>query len=178
MRCRASCREKYSAPIGEDLKEYLKWHDWRVQGLLAEGEGGTDGARLLTRNHFRLVYQTRENPKSVDDLARGEAEMQAVKAALGSRVAATKIYPNTWYNVDIGDIPVQNERDPTDVRPLSDYSSLLRKFTANQQELLYVKPEDVSEAKGTVAEVIKIDHTPQLKIDFSKSKKKEVANVS
>jgi len=172
----------YPAPTGEELKQYLKWDDWKVLGLLAEGNGGPDGQRLLTRNHFRRVYQSRENPKDVDDLVKGEAELRAVKTALGSLIAANRVYPNTWYKADSGDIPVQNDRDPADVRPLSDYSSLLRKFTANEQELLYVKPEDVSEAKRIVKEITKSDHSPQMDIEFpgaSKSRrKKEVASAS
>jgi hypothetical protein len=59
---------------------------------------------------------------------------------------------------------------------------LLRKFTANEQELLYVKPEDVSGAKRIVQEVTKSDHSPQMNIEFpggSKGgRKKEVASAS
>ncbi|MGD0771861.1 MAG: hypothetical protein ABSC05_03470 [Candidatus Solibacter sp.] len=31
---------KFPKPEGEDLKEFLKWDDWRVLGRLSEGEGG------------------------------------------------------------------------------------------------------------------------------------------
>jgi uncharacterized protein len=171
--------ETYPSPAGSELTEYLRWDDWRVLGLLAQGEGGEDGKRLLTRNHYRLVYQTRDNPVNLDDLARSDAELKEVKKALGGLIAATKVYSNNWYKHDSGDIPVVNERNPSDVRPLSDYSSLLRKFTANDQELIYVRPEDAPLAKAKVEEVTKADHTPQLKMDFVDTKtKKEVASAS
>lgn len=169
---------KYPAPIGSELEAYLGWDDWKVLGLLADGQGGEDGERLLTRNHFRLVYQSRENPLNVDDLSKDEAELKAVRFALGGLIAATNVYKNNWYKHDSGDIPVQNETDATDIRPLSDYSSLLRKFTANDQELIYVKPEDAVEAKRIVGEVIKTDHSPQLEMFTAVKKKKEVANAS
>jgi HD superfamily phosphohydrolase len=173
---------KYPSPTHSGLEEYLKWDDWRVLGMLAEGKGGEHGERLLTRNHYRLVYQTRENPKDVETLARDEAELRAVKQELGTLIAATKSYTNNWYKHDSGDIPVQDDRNPEDVKPLSDYSSLLRKFTANEQELLYVRPENVAEAKVIVERVTKIDHSPQMEMDFVKSKKngkkKEVASAS
>jgi hypothetical protein len=170
---------KYPSPAEQDLEAYLKWDDWRVLGLLADGAGGKDGQRLLTRNHYRLVYQTRDNPINLVDLGRDETELVAVKGALGNLVAATKVYSNNWYKHDSGDIPVQNESDHSDIRPLSDYSSLLRKFTANDQELIYVEPENAIEAKRIVSEVVKLDHNPQLKIDFtSGKKKKEVASAS
>jgi uncharacterized protein len=169
---------RYPSPTGNDLEAYLKWDDWRVLGLLADGKGGTDGERLLTRNHFRLVYESRENPINVSDLRKDEAELTAVKAALGGLIAATNVYKNNWYKHDSGDIPVQDVRDPADVRPLSDYSSLLRKFTATDQELIFVKPEDVSEAKRIVGEVTKIDHSPQLEMFATSVRKKEVASAS
>jgi HD superfamily phosphohydrolase len=169
---------QYPAPTPTNLSGYLKWDDWKVLGLLAQGEGGPDGQRLLTRNHYRLAYQSGENPSNLDDLSRNEAELRAVKTALGNLIAATKVYANNWYKHDSGDIPVQNERNPSDVRPLSDYSSLLRKFTANDQELIYVRPEDAAAAREIASSVSKVDHSLQMKMEFVNSKKKEVSNAS
>jgi HD superfamily phosphohydrolase len=169
---------QYPAPTADNLREYVKWDDWRVLGLLANGAGGEHGNRLLTRNHYRLVYHNRENPPDIDALAADEAELSAVKAALGSLIADTMKYQNNWYKHDSGDIPVQDEQDLGNIRPLSEYSSLLREFTANDQELIYVKPEDVPEAKRIITQVTRTDHSPQLKMEFVVAKKKEVANVS
>jgi HD superfamily phosphohydrolase len=62
---RGSLREmlpgmQFPTPRGEDLKEYLKWDDWRVLGNLADGGGGEHGQRLASRQHFRRVYATPE----------------------------------------------------------------------------------------------------------------------
>jgi HD superfamily phosphohydrolase len=168
---------QYPAPTIEGLEDYLKWDDWRVLTQLADGGGGDDGQRLLTRNHYRLVYQTRENVESVEDIETSDRELTAVKTALGSLIAETKTYSNNWYKQDSVDIPVQDEQNAADVRPLSEYSSLLRKFVARDQQLIYVKPEDVDEAKKLVLEVRGKDHNPQAKLDFGGQKKKEVASA-
>jgi HD superfamily phosphohydrolase len=169
---------KYPLPTKDGLTEYIKWDDWRVLGVLAENKAGEHGERLLTRNHYRLAYQTRENPRDLDELQRGEAEFKAVKEALGDLVVERKTHSNNWYKHDTGDIPVQDERNPESVKPLSDYSSLLRKFVASDQELLYVRPEDAAKSKEIVRRVVKLDHSPQMKIDFPGGKRKDVANVS
>jgi HD superfamily phosphohydrolase len=169
---------QYPPPTPEGLGEYLKWDDWRVLGLLAEGKGGEHGARLLTRKHYRLVYQTRDNPTDLETLLKEEEELKRIKEALGEMLAATRTYTNTWYKQDTVDIPVVNDHDPEDVRPLSEYSLILRNFAANKQDLLYVKPEDAAEAKDIVNKITKTDYSKQLKMEFSEIKRKEVASAS
>jgi HD superfamily phosphohydrolase len=169
---------RYPNPTHEGLVDYLKWDDWRVLGMLGDGKGGEHGNRLLTRKHYRLVYQTRENPRNVDELEHGETELKAVKEALGDLLVASKTYVNNWYKRGSVDIPVLNERNPDDVRPLSDYSSLLRGFTSSDQELLYVAPENASAAKKIVSDGLKMDHSQQIKMDFEGGKRKDVANAS
>lgn len=168
---------QFPAPTDEGLKDYLQWDDWKVLGLLAQGKGGEHGQRLLTRKHYRLVYQTRENPKDLESLPTAEDELQRVRTALGEMMVASKRYANTWYKYDSVDIPVVDEHDSEDVRPLSEYSSLLNKFTAQDQDLLYVRPEDADDAKRIVSDVVKGDHNPQLKMDFPAKQKKEVASA-
>jgi uncharacterized protein len=169
---------KYPIPSGDGLRDYLRWDDWRVLGMLAEGKGGEHGDRMLNRKHYRLVYQTLENPKDLEELERSAAELKAVKDALGHLLAEYKTYRNNWYRPEAGDIPVQDERNLDSVKPLSDYSSLLRRFTSSDQELLYVKPEDAEEARKIVQTVRSTDHSPQMKIDFAGGKRKEVVSAS
>ena len=38
---------EYPPPDPDRLKEYLKWGDWRVLGLLADGLGGDHARRML-----------------------------------------------------------------------------------------------------------------------------------
>ena len=169
---------KYPSPTREGLADYLKWDDWRILGMLGGGAGGEHGKRLLTRNHYRLVYQTRENPRNFEEFESAEAELKSVNKALGDLVVARKTCVNNWYKHGSVDIPVQNERNPDDVRPLSDYSSLLRGFTSSDQELLYVTPESAAAAKQIVSGVLKKDHSPQIKMDFTGGKRKDIANAS
>jgi HD superfamily phosphohydrolase len=53
-------------PKPQNLDRYLRWDDWRVLGLLANGKGGEHGARLLRRNHFREATHTPETPTAAD----------------------------------------------------------------------------------------------------------------
>jgi uncharacterized protein len=169
---------KYPKPDPEGLGEYIKWDDWKVLGLLASGQGGEHGQRLLTRNHFRLVYQSKANRADIDALIAAQDELKRVKEALGGLLIATKTYPNNWYKLSTVDIPVVDDHDNEDVRPLSEYSALLRGFAAQDQELLFVKPEQAAEAKSIVEEVVKSNHNPQLKMEFEAPKRKEVASAS
>ena len=159
------------------LEEYLRWDDRRVLTLLSEGNGGDHGKRLLSRDHYRLVYQTQENLENVESISRNAEQLEAVKKELGSLVAETRTNPNNWYKRDSVDIPVQDEQDPTNVRPLSEYSSLLKNFASSNQTLIYVRPEDAEEAKRIVRKVKGEDHSPQLKMEFALGKKKEVASA-
>lgn len=169
---------KFPQPNPEGLREYLQWHDWKVLGLLAEGKGGEHGRRLLTRDHYRLVYETRETQKDLEAMSSAEDELKRVREVLGDMLVESKRYSNTWYKYDSVDIPVIKDEDATDVRPLSEYSSLLKGFTARDQELLYVKREEAAEAKRRVAAVIKIDNSTKMKIEFASTQRKEVASAS
>lgn len=167
----------FPPPTPESLGEYLKWDDWKVWSLLSEGKGGEHGQRLLNRNHYRLIYSTRDNPRAVEGLAKEDSEFSAVQKALGELVVATEKSSNNWYKRGSAvDIPVINEHDPADVSPLSEYSSLLSRFTANEQHFLYVKPEDVVEAKHRRDEAIRKLKEVQIEL-FSPVKRKEVASA-
>ena len=52
------------------------------------------------------------------------------------------------------DIPVLDEMNRRTVRPLSKYSNVVANLRANNQVLLYVKPEGVPQAKKIVKEVV------------------------
>jgi HD superfamily phosphohydrolase len=55
---------QFPSPNGEHLKQFLTWDDWKVLGLLANGQGGEHGARLASRDHYRLAYGSPEISKS------------------------------------------------------------------------------------------------------------------
>jgi len=152
---------EYPPPDPDRLKEYLKWDDWRVQGLLAEGKGGDHAKRMLERRHYRMVYSTRDRLVLPKEKNRGfnlvrqeEKKLKAVKDALGSLLATVRTSKNNWYKGQEFDIPVIDEQDPTKVQPLSFYSAMAE-LNSQDQYFLYVAPENIAEAKQRVAEALK-----------------------
>jgi len=141
---------QFPLPTGAGLKSYLRWDDWRVLGLLASGKGGVDGARLMSRNHYRRVYDTPEVSTKKDFEV-----LQKVKKRLGRLVAAEESAAKSWYKTGPPDIPVVDDHNPEDVRPLSKHSSVVRGLKANNQVFLYVEPENFDSAESKVREITK-----------------------
>jgi len=138
----------FPAPSGLGLKSYLKWDDWKVLGLLAGGKGGSHGTRLRTRNHFRRVFDTPEVPTKKD-----LEIFERVKKKLGRLVVAEEYSTKSWYKTGQPDIPVIDDHNPKDVKPLSKYSSVVRGLKANNQIFLYVSPEKFESADAKVREI-------------------------
>jgi uncharacterized protein len=141
---------KFPSPVGAGLKSYLGWDDWKVLGLLASGKGGKDGNRLTSRNHYRRVYETPEVPtkKNLEIL-------EEVKKALGKLVKAEESAAKSWYKTGEPDIPIVDDHNPEDVRPLSRYSTVVKGLKAINQVFLYVAPEDFDSAESKVREITK-----------------------
>jgi uncharacterized protein len=148
----------FPCPTSAGLKEYLAWDDWHVLGRLAAGEGGEHGERLRTRNHYRLVHRTKDFPKDLQDKISEEEKLLAVRKSLGELVTAEEHPKNKWYSstADV-DIPVVNESDPEDVRPLSQYSHLLRDFVSQSPTFLFARPENAERARKMVKEIVKVE---------------------
>jgi HD superfamily phosphohydrolase len=140
----------FPKPTTSELLEYLKWDDWRVLGLLTDGRGGEHGLRLTTRNHFRNIFSTPEVSKLSD-----MDELKLVKEKLGTLVAAEEPASKSWYKTGTPDIRVVSAtKGPL---PLSKYSSVLANLKANNQVLLYVRPEHADDARKKLSEVLKKD---------------------
>ena len=139
----------FPVPKGEALKEYMKWDDWRVLGLLAEGKGGEDGERIAQRKHYREVYHTPE-VATMTDLE----NLEKAKEALGELLAAEQFAGKSWYKTEKADnIPVQLENALHSIVPLSVYSSVVKRIETSSQTLLYVKPEHAEEARSRVSHI-------------------------
>jgi HD superfamily phosphohydrolase len=136
-------------PVGVNLRAYLRWDDWRVLGLLSNRRGGIHGARLLNRDHYRQVYSTPEVS------GKNEVELlQKLRKKLGKLVSAEASAGKSWYETGLPDIPVVDDHNPADVKPLSKYSSVVRGLKANNQVLLYVTRENFDLAESKVREII------------------------
>jgi hypothetical protein len=138
----------FPKPTGAGLGEYLAWDDWRVLGLLASGEGGEHGKRLMTRNHFRSIYHTPE-VSTLSDLE----ILQQIREKLRNLIVAEESASKSWYKTGTPDIPVIGETNH--IAPLSSYSMLLANLKANNQTLVYVRPEHAIDARSKVKEIVK-----------------------
>ena len=145
---RALLPNGFPSPEGSALDEYLKWDDWRLLGLLADGQGGDHGKRLATRNHFREIHHTPETPSEAD-----LAQLQEVRQGLGPLLAAEEHSDKSWYYLDKTEIPVVDTRRR--VLPLSHFSLLMKNLAPIGLVRLYVRPEDVEEANRKVADLLK-----------------------
>ena len=141
-------RGVFPSPRDDELDQFLQWDDWRVLGLLADRKGGEHGERLANRNHFRQVWQTPETPSETDTV-----ELERRKTALGNLLAAQESAVKSWYKSGrLHDIPVVDS-ESRKVSPLSSYSKVVENLKTNNQVLLYVKPENVDEAKKIMGEL-------------------------
>lgn len=133
----------FPKPVGSDLDKYLKWDDWRVLGLIAQGKGGEGGSRLATRNHYRKVANTPETP-TPEDLKRLKGWKQKLGALLAAEIPAEK----SWYKVGSTDIPVMIKSGRNQqVKPLSEFSSVISNMEPIRQTLLYARPEHKEQAE-------------------------------
>ena len=135
-------------PPPEHLDEYLKWDDWRVLGLLAEGKGGEHGSRLSRRDHYRVVFQTNEVQTQED-----RTNLAKIRESLGPLLAAEMPAGKSWYKTGNTDIRIEDERT-SKIIPLSFRSSVVKNIGTNNQVLLYSSPENRKEAMDRVKEAL------------------------
>jgi hypothetical protein len=132
---------RFPEPTDTGIVEFLKWDDWRVLGMLADGKGGEHGARLSTRNHYRMVVETPEVASKEDLVLFEEAKQKLGELAEESRA------DKNWYKTGNVDISVVSDLTPGKVFPLSERSSVIKGMKANNQVRLYVRPEDREKAQ-------------------------------
>lgn len=137
---------KFPSLLGDELLEYLKWDDWRVQGELAAGKGGEHGQRLCQRNHYRMIYETPEIPNSDDT-----AKYSAIRDRLGSLVKHEAKAGKTWYKLtEDQDIPIVSENPSAQVLPLSEHSAAVKGLQQTAKQMLYCLAEEKDAAKKMI----------------------------
>lgn len=132
----------FPPPTNDNLDAYLNWDDWKVLGLLKEGRGGEDGARILSRDHYREVAHTPEVPDA-NDLDR----LDRWRDALGDLVAAEIPAEKSWYKAGPTDIPIRTDGPGREVKPLSTFSSVASNVDSIRQVRMYVRPKNREEAE-------------------------------
>jgi HD superfamily phosphohydrolase len=141
---------QFPEPTAERLSEYLKWDDWKVLGLLADGQGGDHGDRLRNRNHYREVYHTSEVPSQTD-----LEELDRIRKKFADRIALERTPGKTWYTIDKADVSVQMEIPGRPIRSLSECSSVVREIGKSNQIILFTRPEHAEEARKEIEEIRK-----------------------
>jgi HD superfamily phosphohydrolase len=138
---------RFPKPVEPQLSEYLSWHDWRVLGLLADGQGGEHGRRLSDRTHFREVYHSSEvlTEKELRELAK-------VREKLGPLFQAEESAQKSWYKLgEEHDIPVVSRMRGTKVKPLSKHSPVVARMKPIRKVMVFVRPEDAEAARRKLA---------------------------
>lgn len=155
---------KFPAPTKAELGDFLAWDDWRVLGLLSAGKGGEHGSRLKSRNHYRLAYGSPEISSEAD-----MSICEKIKMQLGMLIVGEEEAGKSWYKTGRPDIPVVSSVDPNTVQPLSKLSNVVMNMRANNQVLLYVKPEEAEKANHIVKEVLEHERNLQSSFGFASS---------
>lgn len=136
----------------ENLESYLKWDDWRVLGMIADGYGGEDGQILLKRRHHRRVFQTAETPTGKEvDLA------QKIQSALGARIGFVDLAANSWYKFESADIPLllRPRQGDEELTTLSKRSSVVNGLKPVERRRIYVPLDNRVESLRIVATIRK-----------------------
>ncbi len=134
----------------EHVKSYLDWNDWRVLGLVNDGNGGEDGRILRERAHHRRVFETPEEP-SRDDLELAEF----VWSELGVDGAFVDKAEKSWYKFDSTDIPILlfPGKGDEELTTLSRRSSVVHGLKAVNRSRIYASYERREEVRKKVEEL-------------------------
>jgi len=117
-----------------DIEQYLSWDDWRVLGLMQQGNAGEHGVIIAGRNHHRRVYQTSETP-SLQEKEAAEQKFQK----LSEFNPLYDLAQNSWYKFQSADIPVlKRNGNREEIESLSKLSSVVRELKSINQIRIYV----------------------------------------
>ena len=130
--------------------------------MLASGQGGEHGARLASRDHYRLAYWSPEISTEADF-----SLVERIKKELGDLVVAEAESSKSWYKTGKPDIPVVSDVDSNSVWPLSKYSTVVLNMKPVNQVLLYVRPEDTEKSNTIVRGVLGNERNKQGAFGFT-----------
>ncbi|HNU92654.1 MAG TPA: HD domain-containing protein [Spirochaetota bacterium] len=135
---------KFPPPTEECIQEYLDWDDSKVMGLVKGGDAGEHGRILLTRKHYRKVFETPERPEQSD-----LEDLEMAKQKLSGFTIIVDKAENSWYKYDASDIRIisENYGNTDKLAPLSFLSPVVKGLSAVNQTRLYVPPEKKDDAK-------------------------------
>jgi uncharacterized protein len=145
----------FPSPRSEkELASYLRWDDWRVHGILADGGGGPHGEIIRTRNHFRLVYETEEGLEDAGRLERARKTLEAAKNTIGNLGVIEKKARKSWYSTSSSHDILVREAGSEDSKgvPLSQRTAVVKSLIPVDQMRLYVPSEHADSARKKISE--------------------------
>lgn len=129
----------------KNIDEYLDWDDWKVCGMIKDKKAGNHGEIILTRKHYRCVYETNEVP-SMDELK----EFEIINSKLKDEIGFIDFAKNSWYKLG-EDIPIVEEKNgEKHIKPLSQYSNIIANLVPNNQIRIYVPIENKRNIKNKI----------------------------
>lgn len=143
---------KFPPPTEECIQEYLDWDDCKVLGLVKGGHAGDHGNILLTRRHYRCMYETPERPEQSD-----LEKLEVAKQKLSDFAIIVDKAGKSWYKYDATDIRIIAESDAKTniLTPLSFLSPVVKGLSAVNQTRLYVPPEKKDDANRLLMSINK-----------------------
>lgn len=142
----------------EEIDKSLKWDDYRVMGLLAEGKGGEHGKRLMSRNHYRLICDLEESDTAttLSALAASKERNDAIVKALGEMVKYDCKPKAAWYKMTAASELILVDNDgKTEIGLLSEHSAFMKSINVGYQRFLYADKPEVAKARMTYQDFLK-----------------------
>jgi HD superfamily phosphohydrolase len=139
----------------DGLKEYSEWDDYRVMGLLAAGDGGEHGRRLMTRNHYRLVCELEEADATITQLGASIKKNDEIVKALGATVKLVRKPTALWYKTNPASELILIENDgKTEIGILSEHSALMRSINVGYLRFVYADKADAMAARAKLRSIV------------------------
>lgn len=152
----------------ENVEEYLRWDDWKVNGLIHSGAAGLHGEIILKRNHYRCVDATNEVPKA-EELTEMEEICKHFQEEIGFIDEADK----SWYQLGSEDIAIVRNGGKfkeEKVEPLSHLSTVVKGLVPIKQKRIYVPVERKDEMKEKIKKYRMKGNIKKYREDFRNGK--------
>lgn len=140
----------FPAPTDEEnLRGFLRWDDFCVMGLLADGKGGEHGERLMNRNHYRLVGELEEADTTVKEILASKVRNKRFIDSLGDKVKHVANPNASWYKTKAAsdEILIVDDDGREAIGLLSHFSALMKSINFGSLQYVYVNAPDAKDCR-------------------------------
>jgi uncharacterized protein len=138
-------------PPPTKIDDFIKIDDYDMMSNIKK-IGDYNCQSIINRDHIRLLYSTPETPTLVDEKEKNK---------ITGRLKQNKIWyhedpaSDVWYKLDT---KTESKEimviDNNSVKPLSEYSNIVKNIGEIKKIRIYVKPGDREKAKGCIRKII------------------------